>query len=659
MVDSYQVGFVANFAIGVFVGAAALLVATRLKVPGSGALAAYLALVAGNYGIRSIANMTYADWATIPSDISYLLAVLDPPALLLFALAQDGQRHRWTARALAVAPALWLFGASVATWIAWGGIAYGRIAPWYTIMLVAYYGLALVFVAMAHHSARSPHERALRSSMVVALVFLVLPRVPLVLIDTQVITPDLRSEPHTLLLLEGFLALLVAAFVAVFVATAPASGRREARRTALLASALCGLVAAIWLLRFPPLLTGPAYALMYSSRWLVFAGVVSLWAGRQELLGIPATLGARVRGGFALLLGVLLVIEVTSLLMWAGVSLAVAALTASVVGLAVVGAGLALRRAPAGSPDERLRRARLYRARATLGAPPEELESLRRELGLTREQAEREERLIELERAAPREGLGRPAPGGVFAGRYEVADVLGAGAFGLVYAATDLADARPVVLKELRPGWRGHEEAAARLRREAKAALGVSSPHVVALLAIERSSDGDLLVFERVEGETLRQRLDARGALPEAEAARIARDVLAGLDALHAAGVLHRDLKPENVVVRPDGRAVIVDLGAAGGLDGTGTRLGVGGAHPGTPAYMSPEQRRGDALTRASDLYAAATTIWEALAGALPPEGRVPEAWRLALERGLAMDPGARWGSARAFADALPPARAM
>jgi serine/threonine protein kinase len=114
---------------------------------------------------------------------------------------------------------------------------------------------------------------------------------------------------------------------------------------------------------------------------------------------------------------------------------------------------------------------------------------------------------------------------------------------------------------------------------------------------------------------------------------------------------VHRDVKPANVMLARDGRVVLLDMGAASRRPET-TRLA--GGHPGSPAYMSPEQARGDPLDATTDLYALAVLLWQGLTGKLPPEGDPPGKWAAALGPALAADRSARYRDAGAFAAALP-----
>src|SRR5581483_2197030 len=159
------------------------------------------------------------------------------------------------------------------------------------------------------------------------------------------------------------------------------------------------------------------------------------------------------------------------------------------------------------------------------------------------------------------------------------------------------------------------------------------------------AGEGHVLVLSYVEGETLAERFARGGPLSRAEAMALAEDVLAGLAALHERGIVHRDVKPENVMLRRDGRAVLLDFGCAAEGAEQGTRLDAG--HPGTPAYMSPEQARGGRVGPASDLYALALILREGLQGAIPTD------WEGPLRAALDPDPSRRFASAEAFRDAL------
>ena len=174
-------------------------------------------------------------------------------------------------------------------------------------------------------------------------------------------------------------------------------------------------------------------------------------------------------------------------------------------------------------------------------------------------------------------------------GRYEIVRRLGSGATGVVYLARDPSLARQVALKLLSPHLSHDATGIRRFTDEARAASRLDHPHIVAVHEIGRSADDRLFIAMAYhEGDTLRDRI-ARGALPVAEAMRIAGDVADGLSAAHAQGIVHRDIKPENILLTPRG-ACIVDFGIAKVAGETLTRTG---AALGTAAYMSPEQTRG------------------------------------------------------------------
>jgi hypothetical protein len=459
-----------------------------------------------------------------------------------------------------------------------------------------------------------------------------------------------RARPETLVLE----ATLVATYAALWLAVR-AGTRRDplawlhARGVLLASGGLLFALDIVWLLRFVPYIQNAAFALFYSVRWVLFLAVVTTGLRRHELLGVPAATAPWLRVLFTVLLlviaGVLVGVLAASL---PGVDPLVALLVgAATVGLALLAIG-ALRLAVPRAPSEiEYRRAAVYRAHLALGSSERELERVRAQIGLTEKDARALRDMALLESRLPQEALpDRVETGRLLLGRYRVERVLGVGAFGRAYAATDALDGSRVVLKELLPSWQSHPEALARFRREAETALRIRHPNLVELRTIERIASGEVLVLGYVEGDTLAARLARAGPLREPEARRLARDLLAGLAELHRHGILHRDVKPENVVLRPDGRAVLLDFGAVTGRGGA-THIALG-AHPGTPGFASPEQQRGEPLTPASDVYAAAKLLWTAL-------GDPPPAWRDALARALAARPEERPADAAALLAALPP----
>jgi TolB-like protein/Flp pilus assembly protein TadD len=208
-----------------------------------------------------------------------------------------------------------------------------------------------------------------------------------------------------------------------------------------------------------------------------------------------------------------------------------------------------------------------------------------------------------------------PAPERI--GRYRVLGRLGEGGMGVVYEVLDESLGRHVALKTIREP---DPSARKRFRREARAAASVNHPNVCQLFEIGEEGGRLFIAMELLSGSTLADRL-RDGALPPGEVVTIGRDVLAALAALHAAGVVHRDLKPSNVFLTPHG-VKLLDFGLARPLPteltrtlDQGTELTQPGVLVGTPRYMAPEQIRGQEVDERTDLFAAGTLLYEALAG--------------------------------------------
>ncbi len=213
-------------------------------------------------------------------------------------------------------------------------------------------------------------------------------------------------------------------------------------------------------------------------------------------------------------------------------------------------------------------------------------------------------------------------------GAYEITDRLGAGAMGEVYRARDTRLGRDVAVKVLPPAFTKDPDRLARFEREAKLLASLNHPNVATVFGVEEVGEVRALVMELVEGENLSERI-ARGAIPFRESLEIAGQIAVALDAAHDGDVIHRDLKPANVVITPEGVAKVLDFGLAktsgpqtssgsGGAGGELTVTSVGtaaGIILGTAAYMSPEQARGKALDRRTDVWSFGCVVYEMLTG--------------------------------------------
>jgi len=206
------------------------------------------------------------------------------------------------------------------------------------------------------------------------------------------------------------------------------------------------------------------------------------------------------------------------------------------------------------------------------------------------------------------------APGTVLGGRYRVRRRIGSGGMGSVWCVHDEGTGEDVALKVLPP--QAGTAAFTRFRREVTLARRIAHLNVCRVFDLGDANGLHVLTMELIEGESLRVRL-ARGPLSWAEARRLIDDLLAGLAAVHAAGVVHRDIKPENILIAADGRAAIVDFGLAWApITQIATAPEVG-----TPHYMAPEQLSGGAVDPHSDVFAAGMVIQEILDGRPPFEG--------------------------------------
>ena len=261
-------------------------------------------------------------------------------------------------------------------------------------------------------------------------------------------------------------------------------------------------------------------------------------------------------------------------------------------------------------------------------------------------------------------GHGRFSPGTPLGDRYRIVGLLGRGGMGEVYRADDLHLGQPVALKFLPADVERDPLRLERFVAEVRTARQTSHPNLCRVYDLGEYDGRRFLSMEYIDGEDLRSLLRRIGRLPEDKGLQIARQLCAGLAAMHDRGVLHRDLKPANVMIDGDGRVRLTDFGlAAASADVNG------GEVAGTPAYMAPEQLSGGALTPQSDVYALGLVLFELFTG-----DRVHKGDRLAdvrqvsktsgalldpaigrvIERCLDPDPKKRPASAIAVAAALP-----
>ncbi len=209
--------------------------------------------------------------------------------------------------------------------------------------------------------------------------------------------------------------------------------------------------------------------------------------------------------------------------------------------------------------------------------------------------------------------------GTTLSGRYRLEARIGTGGMSTVYRALDETLQRQVAIKLMNREVSSDSDQLERFRREARAVAQLSHPHVVGVIDAGEDEGRPYIVFEYVEGETLKERIRRLGRLPIPEAVAYCIEIARALGAAHARHIVHRDVKPQNVLIDEEGQAKVTDFGIARTLDEEG--LTADGRVLGTTDYVAPEQALGHRVTGQSDLYSLGVVLYEMLTGEVPFKG--------------------------------------
>jgi serine/threonine protein kinase/Tol biopolymer transport system component len=233
---------------------------------------------------------------------------------------------------------------------------------------------------------------------------------------------------------------------------------------------------------------------------------------------------------------------------------------------------------------------------------------------------------------------------------YEITAPVGRGGMGEVYQAKDHKLGRDVAIKVLPEEFAKDVSRIARFQREAKLLASLNHPNIAAIYGLEESGGTNFLVLELVEGDTLADRIKA-GPVPVGESLNLALQIAEALETAHEKGVIHRDLKPANIKVTPDGKVKVLDFGLAKAFAGEQAELNLSnsptmsdmatqqGVILGTAAYMSPEQAKGKAVDKRTDIWAFGCVLYEMLTGQAAFQGEdVTEILASVVKAGVNLD---------------------
>ena len=204
----------------------------------------------------------------------------------------------------------------------------------------------------------------------------------------------------------------------------------------------------------------------------------------------------------------------------------------------------------------------------------------------------------------------------MIANRYEVFKHIGQGGMADVFLAVDTILNRQVAIKILRSELSTDAVSVLRFEREAQAATALTHPNIVDIYDVGDYKGHHYIVMEYVEGKTLKQVIQARGALLKEEAVDIMKQLVSAISEAHKRGIIHRDIKPQNVIVKADGTIKVLDFGIAlakGSMQLTQANNVMGSVH-----YLAPELARGESASVQSDIYALGIVLFEMLTGDVP-----------------------------------------
>ncbi|RNB91209.1 Stk1 family PASTA domain-containing Ser/Thr kinase [Brevibacillus fluminis] len=212
--------------------------------------------------------------------------------------------------------------------------------------------------------------------------------------------------------------------------------------------------------------------------------------------------------------------------------------------------------------------------------------------------------------------------GQLLGGRYQLERQVGGGGMAIVYKARDVVLHRQVAVKLLRPQFGYDEDFVHRFRREAQSVASLSHPNVVSVYDVGQDGETHYMVMEYIEGPTLKDVINSRGALPVEEAVRIAVQVCDALEHAHQNKIIHRDIKPHNILIGRNNRVKVTDFGIARAV--TQATITHTGSVLGSVHYFSPEQARGGITGEKSDIYSLGIVLYEMVTGRVPFSGESP-----------------------------------